>query len=221
MIRVFVVAEVRLYREGLEQILGREPSIDVVGTASYREEAIGWIRELSPDITLLDCAMPEGAVAVRLLLEAAPNTRVVVLAIPEVEADIVAWAEAGVSGYVPRDGALADLVTTVEGVASDEMPCSPKVSASLLKHVGALAARIGGSHPQPRLTHREYEVIDLVGQGLSNKEIARVLQVAVPTVKNHVHSILGKLQVHRRVDALSRLGRSFRMAATREVDLEN
>ena len=209
MIRVFIVASVRLYREGLEHALGRESSIKVLGTDSRWEEAVTRLGKLSPDVTLLDCAVGEGGLAVHGLREAAPDTRVVVLAIPETERDVVSWAEVGISGYVAQDASLADLVTTIDAVARDELPCTPRMAASLLKHVAALAERIEDVALQAGLTQREHEVIDLVRQGLSNKEIARALHIALPTVKNHIHNIFYKLQVHRRADAVSRLGRAL------------
>jgi DNA-binding NarL/FixJ family response regulator len=208
MTRVFIVASVRLYREGLEHALSREPSIRVVGTDSSWQEAIGRLPGISPDVTLLDCPVGEGGQAVRGISEAAPGTRVLVLAIPETESDVVIWAEAGISGYVAQDASLADLVVTIESVSRDELPCTPRMAANLLKHVAALAARIEHVSAQADLTHREHEIINLVGQGLSNKEIARALHIALPTVKNHIHNILRKLQVHRRDDAVSRLGRA-------------
>jgi len=214
MIRVFIVASVRLYREGLEHALNRESSIKVLGTDSHWEEAVTRLGKLSPDVTLLDCAVREGGLAVRGLREAAPDTRVVVLAIPETEEEVVSWAEAGISGYVAQDASLADLVTTIDSVARDELPCTPRMAASLLKHVAALAERIEDVAAEAGLTQREHEIIDLVRQGLSNKEIARALHIALPTVKNHIHNILYKLQVHRRADAVSRLGRALPMGTS-------
>jgi two-component system, NarL family, nitrate/nitrite response regulator NarL len=204
LIRVFILAGVRFYREGLEQVLGRTSSIDVVGTSAYCGDAVGRIRTLSPDVALLDLAMPEGPAAVRGILQSAPSVKVVALAISEVEDEIIAWAEAGVSGYVSRDAPLTDLVATIEGVPRGEVLCSPRVAASLLSRVGALAVQ-RKSYAQPSLTTREVEIVRLIDQGLSNKEIARALHIALPTVKNHVHHILEKLEVHHRADAASRL----------------
>lgn len=211
-IRVFIIADVRFYREGLQQVLSQEQAIDVIGTAAHIEEAAGRVRELIPDITLLDCATPKSPKAVRSLLDAAPGMKVVVLAISEDESQVIQWAEAGISGYVSCEAPLANLVTTIESVARDEMPCSPGVAARLVQRLGALAAGFGGGSAQPQLTHREHEIVDLIGQGLSNKEIARTLHVALPTVKNHIHNILNKLQVHSRSDAISRLGRAVRIS---------
>ena len=118
---------------------------------------------------------------------------------------MIACAEAGASGYVPRDGTVDDLETVVESVARGEIECSPRIAASLLRRVGALAAELRGPSPNSSLTAREQEVAELLDQGLTNKEIAQQLSIAVPTVKNHVHRILDKLHVHRRTEAAARL----------------
>jgi DNA-binding NarL/FixJ family response regulator len=126
---------------------------------------------------------------------------VVALAAPESEEDIIALAEAGVLGYVTRDESLDNLVTTIESVARDEMACSPWMATVLVRRVQALAAERPG--PTQRLTAREAEILELIAQGLSNKEIAARLFIEVTTVKNHVHNILEKLGVSRREEAVA------------------
>ncbi len=203
MIRVYIVGEVRLYREGLEQVLGQLGTIEVVGAGAGPADVIPRIRDLHPDVVLLDLRVPDGPVVAQAVVKAVAPARVVALAMREVEPEIVAWAEAGIAGYVDREGSLEDLVAAVESVARGEMLCSPRVAAFLLGRVAALAT--GGSllGRQPHLTSREREITRLVGEGLSNEQIARALQLALPTVKNHVHSILDKLEVHRRADVAS------------------
>lgn len=212
---VFIVAGVRLYREGLEQILTNHGAIEVVGTAGHPEDAIPRIGDLAPDIALVDLQLPAGRAAIRRLLDAAPGVKVVAMAIAEEDDEVVAWAEAGISGYVSRGGSIADLVDTIRGVAAGELRCSPHIAATLLQRVTDLAAGAASPAPYRDLTFREREILDLIEQGLANKEIARHLSIALPTVKNHVHNILRKLQVSRRTDALSVLGRHYRVAASR------
>lgn len=205
-IRVFIVSDVRLYREGLSALLGRMGRIVVVGAAASADEGIERVRGLQPDVVLLDTA--EGNVAsARALLGPVPSARMVVLAAPESEEDVIALAEAGVLGYVTREQSLDDLVTTIESVARDEMVCSPWMATILVKRVQALAAE--RPRPTHRLTAREAEILELVAQGLSNKEIAARLFIEVTTVKNHVHSILEKLGVSRRAEAVDRMGMSW------------
>ena len=207
-VRTFVLAAVRLYREGLADVLARSGGIDVVGIAAQADDAITAIARLRPEVAVLDVAGPGGLEIVRELRLEAPETRIVVLAVTEIDRDIVAWAEAGISGYVTRDGTLDDLVDAVMAAARGEARCTPRISAALLERVHALAAGRAASAGVTSLTAREREIAELLEAGLSNKEIATRLHIELPTVKNHVHSILGKLDVGRRADAVAELRRA-------------
>ena len=202
-IRIFIAAPFRLYRDGLAEILSGEDGIAVVGSAAYGREAVDRIRELEPDVVLLDPAIPEGADAIRELADPSAMVRVVALAAPEVEAETIAWAEAGVSGFVEFDDSLAELVATIRGVARGDLLCSPQVAGSLLRHVTVLATGRTQSPGEGQLTTRELEVVRLLDEGLSNKQIALHLCIELPTVKHHVHHILEKLGVSRRGDAVA------------------
>jgi two-component system, NarL family, nitrate/nitrite response regulator NarL len=206
-IRVFIAAPFRLYHEGLAEILSGEPGIAVVGTAAYGREAVTRVRELEPDVVLLDPAIPEGANAIRELAGPSATVRVVALASPEVEAEMIAWAEAGVSGFVGFSDSLAELLATIRGAARGDLLCSPQVAGSLLRRVTLLAAERSQwkDEGQGQLTARELEVIRLLDEGLSNKQIALRLCIELPTVKHHVHHILEKLGVTRRSDAVAAL----------------
>ncbi len=201
MIRVLIVDDTRLYREGLAHILGREDDISVVGTAARREESLVCVRDLHPDLVLLHMAMPDSMATLRAVVNAAPEVKIVALGVAESESEVIACAEAGVAGYLLRDGSLDDLMATVQSVARGEMLCSPRIAATLLKRVASLAAERQSWKTQAHLTSREIEIVQFIDQGLSNKEIARRLSIEVRTVKNHVHNILEKLQVHRRGEA--------------------
>jgi DNA-binding NarL/FixJ family response regulator len=143
---------------------------------------------------------------VRRIRRSAPGVHVVALAVPDDENSVVNCAEAGVAGYVTRDQSIEDVIAAVESVARDEMIASPRLAATLLRRVTALAAHRGASGPaEARLTPRELEIVALIGQRRSNKQIARDLCIEVNTVKNHVHSILKKLHVDRRADAAERV----------------
>ena len=132
--------------------------------------------------------------------EQAPATKVVALTVADVDQEVLSCAEAGVTGFVTRDGSLADLIAAVEAAQRGELFCSPRMAASLLRRVSALA-REGPS--TPRLTDRESEVLAYLERGLTNQAIAQALGIEVPTVKNHVHSILEKMRVKRRGEAAS------------------
>ena len=214
MASVLVIADITLYREGLASALGRSRAMKVVGAASNAQEAIAAIDVLRPDVILLDVATTDGLTAVRAILEAAPTAKVVAFALPEAEANVIEYAEAGASGYVPRDGTLADLKAVIESVARGEVLCSPRIAASLLRRVADLAGR-EPSGPDVHLTAREAEIVELIDEGLSNKEIAQRLSIAFSTVKNHVHSILDKMHVDRRGKVVPRLEDRRRARRTR------
>jgi two-component system, NarL family, nitrate/nitrite response regulator NarL len=151
-------------------------------------------------------ATPESLGLVRRIRHATPEVKVVALAVPDDESSVVACAEAGVAGYVTRDQSIEDVVAVVESVAHGELIASPRVAATLLRRVTALAADRGASAlPGARLTPRELEIVALIEKRRSNKQIARELCIEVNTVKNHVHSILKKLHVDRRADAVERV----------------
>ena len=205
MVSVLVVADIRLYREGLVHALGHRSGLDVVGTAASSDAPSSSLAELRPDVVLVDVAATDGLAAVHSVVESVPDAKVVALALPESEADVIAYAEAGASGYVSRDGTLADLETVIRSVARGEALFPPRMTAGLLRRLAHLAADREPGVTDIHLTSRETEIVELIDQGLSNKEIAQRLSIAVSTVKNHVHNILDKLHVDRRGEAVARL----------------
>jgi two-component system, NarL family, nitrate/nitrite response regulator NarL len=199
-IDVFIVAEVRLYRQGLTQALGADARFRVTGTAaSHREALVGMMRlERLPQVAVLDIGVGAGLSGARRIHEVLPAVSVVALAVEDTDESVVAWAEAGVAGFVTRDTSLEELMNTVECVAAGGTQCSPRATAALLRRLAQLSDRRGSGPRNVRLTPREREVVALIDRGLSNKEIAGALQIELATVKNHVHSVLEKLQVDRR-----------------------
>jgi two-component system nitrate/nitrite response regulator NarL len=205
MIRVFVVAAVRLYRDGLAATLPRRDGIEIVGTAESWTEGAADALALKPDVVLLDMALADGSSAIWEIVHAAEGIKVIALAVPENEREVIAYAEAGVSGYVARDESLDDLVAAVESAARGQVTCSPRIAAALLRRVTALSSP-SPTTPGTRLTRRETEIAALLDEGLSNKEIAQRLCIELPTVKNHVHNILEKLEVRSRFEVAGRNG---------------
>jgi two-component system, NarL family, nitrate/nitrite response regulator NarL len=204
MTTVLVVSAVRLFRDGLAEILSRQSAIDVVGTSATTEEASEILEHASPSVLLLDVPTTDGPEVIRAIARIADGVKVVVLGIVESEAEVIAWAEAGVAGYVSRDASGADLTQVIEAVARGETLFPPRIAALLLRRVSALATTrpsLESSEPTGGLTTRERDIVELIDQGLSNKEIASQLCIEVSTVKNHVHNILDKLHVHRRSQA--------------------
>jgi two-component system nitrate/nitrite response regulator NarL len=200
-LRFAIVCAIRLYREGLADILERQEGFDVVFAGADEWAAVDFITDQLPDIALFDMAMLDSTNAVRSISEMAAGVKVVALAVPETEPHVLACAEAGIAGYVPRDASIHDLIATVRSVARGETTCSPVITAGLMRRVAALARRPMFTTGR-RLTGREMQIIELIGEGLSNKQIARRLNIELPTVKNHVHNILGKLSLNSRVEAV-------------------
>jgi two-component system nitrate/nitrite response regulator NarL len=209
--RVFIVADIRLYREGLAQVLDREPGIRVAGTGTVAQ-LLASLGPSRPDVVLVDMASHESLVAIEKIAVTAPDLKVVALALGESENEIIACAEAGVLGFFRRDGSLDELITTIDAVARGESPCSPRIAAILLRRIAMYAAERRAEGGASRLTRRELEILVLIAKGLSNKEIARRLSIERATVKNHVHNILEKLHVSDRTEAAARLRRE-RLAA--------
>lgn len=212
-IRVMIVGDVRLYREGIAASLEHRIDLDVVSTArssDARHHAV----ECAPDVLVLDMAAAQSVELIRTLGSSAPQTRVVAFAVEETEHDILLCAEAGAAGYVAADGTLDDLVNTIRSVARGELLCSPRIAATLFRALRVQTAESGVDRLALALTAREREIAPLLEQGLSNKEIAAQLHIEVATVKNHVHNLLEKLQVGSRGEAAARL-RSSQLSHSR------
>jgi DNA-binding NarL/FixJ family response regulator len=205
MVSILVVADIPVHGEGLVHALDRRDGIKVVATASSSQQALAAVAPLRPEVALVDVAATDGLTAVRSVVANVPDTKVVALATPETEADVIAYAEAGASGYVARDATLADVEDAILSAARGEAVCPPTITAGLLRRLADLAAEHETPELDARFTEREAEIVALLEQGLSNKEIALRLSIAVSTVKNHVHSILEKLHVDGRGAAVARL----------------
>jgi two-component system nitrate/nitrite response regulator NarL len=204
-LRVLVVAETRVYREGLERALADEPQLDFVGAAADVVAGIELAHRARPYAVVIDLGGSDAAIAVRRFAKAAPEVRIVALAVDETSVETLALAEAGVAGYVTRDGSLQELLETLTSVARDELRCSPRMAGALLRRMQTLARAADPPTLADRLTAREREILELIDAGLANKEIARRLHIELATVKNHVHHILEKLGASRRGEAAARV----------------
>ncbi len=200
MIRVLVVAEARTSREALAHCLRDDLRLNVLPAASA--DAREWVREA--DVALVDISGDEGRRLAGQLKRESPHIRVIAVGVPDCEADVLAWAEIGVDGYTTTDDSIDSLRAIVFSVLRGETLCTPRMAAALLRRVATLAAA-QPSRRDEALTSRENQVAELLASGLSNKEIAQALSIEVATVKNHVHSILGKLDVQRRGQAALRI----------------
>src|SRR5256886_16217707 len=207
MIRALIAGRTRVHREALAVALSQDRGVRVLGTASHRDEILTRVAEAPLDIVLVDFGMPEAASIVAEIRRRAPSVKVVAITLGETETEVIQLAEVGVAGYGLPDGSLDDLIIAVESAVRGELYCPPRVAFTLLRRLSALAAGLrdekeeATQSPLGALTGREREILQLVDDGMTNKAIARGLVLEVATVKNHVHNILKKLHVHRRIDA--------------------
>lgn len=201
-----IVSEIRFLRECLSEVLARDPGVAVHGVCSSFAEALDTTREFRPEIVLLDAAFPDGLKLVRGLRCSLHQTQFVAIAVVESDETILAWAEAGIAGYVPNTASLQELTSLLKQISRGEQPCSTRIAGALLRHIGGLPslARLPKRQSEP-LTGRELEIMQLLGSGLSNKDIARRLDISLATTKSHVHSVLGKLRLRRRTEVAAQL----------------
>jgi two-component system nitrate/nitrite response regulator NarL len=202
--RILIVSLVRLLRDGLASILEQRPSIQSVFAVENAEAALAALSHFEPTLILLDVATEDGLLEGRRLADAVPGVQILGFAARVRDHDVLAYARAGVTGFVPCEASIQDLFDAIERAGKGELLCSPRVAATLFRHLAA-QTRVARSEPDlDKLTAREREVVRFIDGGMSNKEIARHLSIEVSTVKNHVHNILEKLQVTRRDEAAAR-----------------
>lgn len=199
-IRVYVISPVRIYRDGLAQLLAGRSDFTVSGSAATFEAALPVVRRCEVDVALYDLRCPSGLAGLRRLADA-PQVSIVGLGVEETVEAVLACAEAGIAGYVTDAASLDELAARVADAARGELNCPPHIAASLLRRLAVHGSRQESPHSSLGLTTRELEVAALLQQGLSNRQIAHRLTIQLATVKNHVHSILRKLEAPTRSDA--------------------
>ena len=199
-IRVVVVDDHELFRNGLVEMLQSQHEIAVVGAAASGEEALESIPRLHPDVVLMDLSMPgiSGVEVTRRLGGQRPETCVVALTVMSDEATVLEAILAGACGYVLKDASIDEIVVAVRMAAEGGGVISPQLTRNLMR---GIRARYTPTAPLSRLTAREREVLDLLVEGCDNAEIAARLYISQSTAKNHVASILVKLGVHNRLQA--------------------
>lgn len=201
---LLIVDDCRLYRDGLSAIMEHEYSAEAVRTAHDTLSMLRALDQRCPDVILLNIASIDSRALMRAARVHSPQSRLIVLGVSEDdEGEIVACAEAGVSGYHLRTGSLEDLVQLIASVVAGGSMCSPRVAALLMRRLAALASDGHSDSKVLALTQREIQIVELLELGLSNKEIGARLCIEVATVKNHVHSLLAKLGVRRRSQAVA------------------
>lgn len=211
-IRVLIASHIRLYRDELARVLREPPQFTLVGNAGSATEVPEQIRKLGADVVLLDMAM-SGALSVAKEVAGGSPSKVVALGMQENETEVLGCAEVGIAGYVTRDGSVADVVAAINAAARGEVCCAPQTATSRSRRRAAMHAERLLRSGNGALTVRETQILKLVQERLSNREIALTLGIELSTVKNHVHSVLLKLGIRRRTEAISLLYRSHRERA--------
>ncbi len=206
-IRVAIIHRNRLFREGLAFVLSQQRGITVVTCGDGAGDALAEIGRLCPDVIILDFSQQgrDGLKEARQLREASPESRLLLMGLTESEADVLACIEAGAAGLLQREASLEELVQNIRAMAAGEALCSPKIIALLFSQIAeeAHARKRVQRSDLPHLTSRECQILALIEERCSNKEIAVRLEIEIQTVKNHVHNILEKLQLHSRREAAS------------------
>ena len=203
MIRVLLADDHQLVRSGLAALLAGTEDIEVVGTAANGAEAVEMARQTKPRVVLMDLVMPimDGVEATRRISAELPGTQVVVLTSFSDQERILAALDAGAIGYLLKDVDPAELVRGVHAAARGESPLHPKAARSLLSSRGTNRPQTRADRPNVELTPREAQVLNLLRQGLANKQIARSLGISQATVKAHLTSVFQRIGVTDRVQA--------------------
>jgi two-component system nitrate/nitrite response regulator NarL len=201
MISIGIIEDNRLVREGLIALLSNLSDVRVVASASGDETAM--LPDVNAQVILLDVGLSHGHSlrVAKQIRENWPDSRVILMDVLPVYEDLVQFVNAGVSGFVMKDATLEDLISTVRSVAQGGQVLPPQMATTLFARIATDAVVRGRPEALEavRMTPREREVIDLIAEGLSNKEIATRLEIATDTVKSHVRNVMEKLMLHTRL----------------------
>ena len=203
-LRVLLVDDHDLFRTGLRNLLEEEGRLTVAGEAANGAEAVRLVRELAPDVVVMDLNMPGmgGVDATRHITGIAPLTRVVMLTISDQDNDVMDAILAGACGYLLKDSSIQDLMAGIRAAALGESLISPIIAAKVLQRVRATSTQPEIANTiRAELSDREIEVLKLIANGKDNAVIAAELHISPKTVKNHISNILMKLQIDNRIQA--------------------
>ncbi|MCL5997551.1 MAG: response regulator transcription factor [Chloroflexi bacterium] len=198
-IRVLVVDDHPLFRQGVLFTLSRHPEMNIVGEGENGRQAVDLAQQLHPDVLLLDITMPEssGLQAAAEVKRVSPETQIVMLTASEEGDDLMAAMKAGAQGYVVKGAGAGEIVAAIMAASRGEAYITPKMAGNLLREM----THKPGDDPLSELTDRERQVLELVARGLSNKEVGAELGLAEKTVKHYLTAVLQKLHVRSRVEA--------------------
>ena len=208
MTRVLIVDDHPVFRDGLAGLLATLPEVEVAGTAGTAEEALAVLSETMPDVVLMDINLPgaSGVEATRRASQIAPATAVLVISMVDDDDSVFAALAAGARGYVLKGSSAAEITAALRTVAAGGAVFGAGIASRMLARMPAQLSGPKQQLPQPDdLTTREREVLDLLAEGVSNRQIARSLGLSLKTVQNHVSRILDKLQATDRTQAVLRI----------------
>jgi DNA-binding NarL/FixJ family response regulator len=207
-IAILVIEDNRLLRDGIASILKKQNDMHVVATVGNGENVLLILGKHKPDLVLLDLGLhnQNSLQIVKLTKQDFPETKIIVMDLIALQADVFEFVQAGVSGFILKDASIADFLKTIRSVYQGTQVLPPNLTGSLFSQIVEYA--LNGSKPSvivesTRLTKREKQVIALIADGSTNKEIAQKLHLSTYTVKSHVHNILEKLALHTRVQIAS------------------
>jgi DNA-binding NarL/FixJ family response regulator len=203
-ISLVLIDDNRLMREGLARLIREQQDFRILAASADADEAMMKVREAKPDVVLLDFGLEDhdSLALTATVHREVPEAKVIVLGLLPIQEDVVNFVRAGASGFIMKDATFEDFVRTVRSVVGGIVVLPPQLTGSLFSQIVSQAVRRGVPRELEavRLTQRERQVVDLISEGLANKDIAARLHIAVHTVKSHVHNVLEKLALHSRLE---------------------
>jgi DNA-binding NarL/FixJ family response regulator len=214
-IRILLIEDNRLLREGITAMINEQPDMKVVAVSGGNENTVLKAHTVRPQVILIDLGLrnQNGLRVVASMRKEAPELKVIGMGLIPTQSDIVEFVQAGASGFILKDATVEDFLRTIRSVTRGEKVLPPPLTGSLFSHVVEYAVKKGKGqlNKAVKMTKREREIIALIAEGLSNKDISSRLNIATYTVKSHVHNVLEKLALHSRLQIAthSRNGGTF------------
>lgn len=203
-IKLLLIEDNRLLRDGIKAILGRYSDIHLVASSGEGNNTLEKVKKLNPDVVLLDLGLrsQNSLLVVEYVKKDFPDAKIIVMDLAPVQADILQYVKAGASGFILKDASLHDFIITIRTVAEGTTVLPSILVNSLFSQIveNAVSEKPAALKDSTKMTKREREVIILLGEGLTNKEIAQKIHVATFTVKSHIHNIMEKLALHTRLE---------------------
>jgi two-component system, NarL family, nitrate/nitrite response regulator NarL len=214
---VIILTPIRMLGDGLALSIGTTPPFRVVAVVADLAAMKGVLTQGDAHVALIDVTQSVDLLDIKAVATQWPDIPLVALGLVEQQHEVVKCGRAGFAGYISRDSSIDTLCERIAHIAQGRLTCSPEISSGLLRALFRVDTAAENAHINPPLTRRESEVLSLLGNGLSNKEIGATLNLSIATVKHHVHHVLDKLQLPRRADAMRRVRDAPWLAATHTV----